>query len=45
MVKQQGKDDIHLEVIYIITGKMWDQAGAGIYLFMIRNVSPEDGKA
>jgi len=33
MVKQQGKDDIHLEVIYIITGKMWDQAGSGILSF------------
>jgi hypothetical protein len=46
MVKQQGKDDFHLEVIYSMNGQRRDPTGSGIlYLFMTGKMSQEDGKA
>ena len=46
MVKQQGKDDFPLEVIYIKNDQRRDQTGSGIvYLFMTGKMSQEDGRA
>jgi len=43
---QQGKDDIHPEVTYIINGQRWDRTGTSIfYLLMTGKISQEDRKA